>query len=353
MNANVLVTTAGTIVAQGIIKSLKLANAQSDHSVNYRIVSTDMSREAAGLYRSDVGLVVPPFSSPRYLDNIVTICKNEGIDAIFVGADEELLTMAINKQRIEKETNAAVITNPVDVIKICSDKWETFKFLKRNSIPCPKTSLPEDRYEFFREIGFPIVVKPREGHGSLHLYVTNSVEEANHAISMVTRYGWRPILQQYIPSDNLEFTTGVTVDREGREVMSSIAMRRTLKAGQTYKGFINGYGDIERAAERASLRLGARGPVNVQGRFCNEEFSVIEINPRFSASCPIRAVAKINEPDIVFRNRVLKEQIKIENHDRLICLRYWNEVYVPYSIYEQLADKKKIEGANSFIPDYF
>jgi hypothetical protein len=42
MNARVLVTAAGSIVAQGIIKSLKLAN-------RYTIIAADMSPLAAGL----------------------------------------------------------------------------------------------------------------------------------------------------------------------------------------------------------------------------------------------------------------------------------------------------------------
>lgn len=353
MKATVLVTTAGTITAQGIIKSFRLANVGRDHPVSYRIVSSDMSSDAAGLYRSDLGMIVPSHSSPNYIDTIIKICKIEGIDAIFPGADEELQMMANNKERIAKETNAVVIANPIDVIATCMDKWETYKFLKRNNIACPQTSLPENKSEFFREIGFPIVVKPRDGHGSLHIHVANNVEEAERSMQVIIQSGFRPMLQQYIPSDRLEFTTGVTVDREGSYVMSSIAMRRTLKGGQTYKGFINGYDDIERAAEKVVMNLGGRGALNVQGRLCHEEFNILEINPRFSASCPLRAVAKVNEPDIVFRNAVLKERIKVDHHDSIICLRYWNEVYVPYADYERLAEGKKIDDSGSFIPEYF
>ena len=61
MNASVLITAAGSIVAQGIIKSLKLAN-QVGKPVKYRIIATDMSLQAAGLYRCDKGLLVPPSS---------------------------------------------------------------------------------------------------------------------------------------------------------------------------------------------------------------------------------------------------------------------------------------------------
>ena len=353
MKANVLVTTAGTIVAQGVIKCLRLANRSKDRPVTYRIVTADMSPDTAALYRSDTGYLVPPISSPDYIDAISKICKDEVISAIFVGADEELLSMASARERIENETGAVVITNPVGVINICTDKWKTFQFLKNNNLPCPESSLPEDEEKFLLEHGFPVIVKPRQGHGSLHVCVAKSHEDVRQAVSTIQHAGWQPMIQEYVLGEDLEFTTGVTVDRKGKYVMSSIAMRRTLKAGQTYKAFIDDYKEVRRTSEEAALKLGSRGPINVQGRLSGDQLKIFEINPRFSASCPLRAFAKVNEPDIVFRNSVLQEEIKVDGYERLVCMRYWNEVYIPYSTYERAVSERKVELADSVVSDYF
>ncbi len=56
----VLVTATGTVIAQGIIKSLNLANEAKDNPVKYRIIGADMSPDAPGLYRSHSGVLVPP-----------------------------------------------------------------------------------------------------------------------------------------------------------------------------------------------------------------------------------------------------------------------------------------------------
>jgi hypothetical protein len=48
-NANVLVTAAGTIVAQGVMKSLRLANSMPDNPVKYTIVEADASSETRGI----------------------------------------------------------------------------------------------------------------------------------------------------------------------------------------------------------------------------------------------------------------------------------------------------------------
>jgi carbamoyl-phosphate synthase large subunit len=134
--------------------------------------------------------------------------------------------------------------------------------------------------------------------------------------------------------------------------MSSISIRKTIKHGQTYKAFIDDYYGVRRSAEEVALRLGACGPVNVQARMDDDSPVVFEINPRFSATCPMRAAAGVNEPDIVFRNTVLGEEVKVDRYERLVCMRYWNEVYVPYSLYEKASHGCKIEKG-SFVPDYF
>jgi len=350
---NVLVTAAGSIVGQGIAKCLRLANRRKNGPVAYRIVAADMSPQAAGLYRSDLGILVPPAASPDYIVTITRICKEQNIKAIFVGSDEELMPIAVERKLIESETGAIPITNPTTVLSTASDKWKTFEFLNKNNLSCAKSALPTNQEELIDEFGFPLIVKPRQGHGSLHFFVVKNRDEINHAIAEIQQAGWHPVVQEYLEGEDAEFTSGVTVDRSGKHVMSSIAIRRTLKGGQTYKAFIDDFKEVRKSAEEAALKLGSIGPINIQTRSVKGESKIFEINPRFSATCPLRAVAGVNEPDIIFRNTVLGEDIRIESYQKLMCLRYWNEVYVPYSNYQKMTSMKRIENSDSFVPDYF
>ena len=351
--AKVLVTGSGSIVGQGIIKSLKLANIKKNSVLKYEIVAADMSALSAGIYRSDFGTLVPPASSGNYIEFIERICKELGITAIFVGSDLELLPLAHARDKIEKETGTLILTNPIEVISTCKDKWKTFEFLKDNNLPYVESALPENKEGFIRDFGFPIFVKPREGYGSLYCYITNSTEELDSAILTIEKVGWHPVLQEYLDGQNPEFTSGITVNKIGKKVMSSIAMRRIIKNGQTYKAFIDEYRDVRKSAEEVALKLGGTSAINVQAKLVNDKTKIFEINPRFSATSPIRAVAGINEPDIIFRNNVLDEQIEVESYQKLVCMRYWNEVYVPYSTYEMTHKTGKAENVNSFIVDYF
>ncbi|MFL6456178.1 MAG: ATP-grasp domain-containing protein [Nitrososphaeraceae archaeon] len=352
--ANVLVTATGSIVAQGIIKCLKLANAWNDSPVNYRIIATDMSAQAAGLYRCDMGILVPSASSPDYIDSIIKISREQNVHAIYVGSDVELIVLGDAKERIEHETGAKLLTSPIGVLITARDKWKTFKFLNANNLPNAASSLPEDNEKFTKEFGYPVVVKPREGYGSKLFSVANNRDEMEYAVSKIQRVGWNPILQEYLKDDEAEFTSGITVDRFGKYTMSSISIRKIVKNGQTYKAFIDSFESIRRSAEEVALKLGARGAINIQAKLRRNEPKIFEINPRFSATCPMRSAAGINEPDIVFRNLVLGEDIKVDAYQRLICMRYWNEVYVQYATYEKTSNTRKIEDDNnSFIIDYF
>ena len=380
-NATVLVTAAGGIVGQGIMKSLRLATSSSQSPNSYRILAVDSSPLAAGLYRSDIGVTVPKASNPEYIDSIIKLLRNYDVDALFVGSDEELMAIANAKKRIEMESPTKALVNELDVIMIARDKWETYKFLKANNLGCAESCLPENMDEFIEEFGFPLVVKPREGFGSVNFFVTKSTDEIEYALTKIQEYGWKPMLQEFLPGLNDEFTSGVTIDKNGTYTMSSISIRKYLKGGQTYKAFIDEYPIVSQSAENAAERLGVKGAVNIQAKYVpNEELTgsgqtapefeprnlseslqngtikIFEINPRFSATCPLRSYAGINEPDIVFRNAVFDEKIEqVSNCRRLVCMRYWNEVFVDLAAYEQSRKVGSVNQGleNSDVPDYF
>jgi carbamoyl-phosphate synthase large subunit len=106
--ANVLVTATGSIVAQGIIKCLKLANASNDSPVNYKIVAADMSAQATGLYKCDIEILVPSASSHDYIDSIIKVSREQNVHAIYVGSDVELIVLGDAKERIEHETSKSI-----------------------------------------------------------------------------------------------------------------------------------------------------------------------------------------------------------------------------------------------------
>jgi carbamoyl-phosphate synthase large subunit len=354
---NVLITSVGGIVGQGIIKSLKYNNLYSENKTHhYNIHGTDLVYDSSGLYRVDKFSIINKPETEQFIDSIINLCTNNNIDIIFIGSDIELPIFSKNKKKIESKTSTKVIVNQLKVIEICRDKYKTFEFLENNNLNYIPSCLAKDSEDFIKDNKFPLIVKPCEGFGSKFLTIAKNNTDLNYAISTIENYGWTPLIQKYLKDDNKEFTTGITIDKNGKQVMSSIVIKKILKHGQTYKAIIDDYPNIKKISETTARKIGGIGAINIQLRIDedNDEAKIIEINPRFSASCPMRTVAGINEPDIVIRNTLFDEDIKITSYQSLLCLRYWNETYLELEkFYEIKSSKDEIKKMKSFIIDYF
>lgn len=354
---NVMVTSVGGIVAQGIIKSLKYHNKFSENREHcYNIIGTDIVYDATGLYRVDKFSLVDKPESENFVQTIIDICIDNDIDLIFIGSDVELSSFSANKKIIESKTNAKIICNPSKVIEICRNKYKTYKFLKENNLDYIPSCLVNEFEEFVKDYNFPLIVKPCEGFGSKLFNIVNNEKELNYAVSSIKNYGWQPLIQKYLEDDNQEFTTGVTIDKSGQNIMSGIVIKKSLKHGQTYKAFIDKFPEIREISETTAKKIGGIGAINIQLRvdLDDNKAKIIEINPRFSASCPMRTVAGVNEPDIVSRNILFDENIKIKDYNSLLCLRYWNETFISLKDYEKIkGSPDKTKQMKSFIIDYF
>ena len=61
----------------------------------------------------------------------------------------------------------------------------------------------------------------------------------------------------------------------------------------------------------------------------------------------MRAAVGVNEPDIVFRDWVLREDsVAVDTYRSLVCLRFLNEVYVTNSTYDEAAEAGGPSAAN-------
>lgn len=340
----VMVTSAGGIVAQGIIKSLKYHNgSEGKKHHKYEILGADISYEAAGLYRCDKFTIIKKPDEKNYIRNLINLCLQEKINALFIGSDIELPVLSRNKYLIEKRTGTQVITCPENIIEMCRDKYVTNEFLHQNNLNSIPSCLPNEAEAFIEEQRFPLVVKPREGFGSKFLSIVFNKPELEYAVKTIEKVGWKPMIQKYLQNDSMEFTTGITLDNNTKKIMSIITLKKILKHGQTYKAFIDKYPRVDKICRKVAEKLETIGPINIQSRIDPDDnkIKIIEINPRFSASCPMRTVAGINEPDIMIRNIIFEEKINIKNHRQLVCMRYWDETYL------DLADFNKIKSTKS------
>jgi len=318
-----------------------MANENKHAEIIYNVIGADASALAAGLYLCGKGAIIPKADDQEFLFSLIKLIKQNCVEAVYVGTDPELHVIGQYMREIEEQTSAKIFVNPIRVVKIARDKWNTFRFLKYHGFACPDSALPLNLQQFLDSHNFPVVVKPREGFGAKHFYITNNRAELDSAIISIKKIGWNPIIQEYLGGDQ-EFTTGVLVDKSTKEIISSISIRKYLKFGQTYRAFIDDFKEIRSISEKVALVIGAAGAINIQSKNYKGTNKIFEINPRFSATCIMRAHAGINEPDLLFRNMILGESAKFRSYKKMVCMRYWEEICVEDRKYRNILKTRKI-----------
>jgi carbamoyl-phosphate synthase large subunit len=310
----VLITGAGALLGQGILKSLKLAQTP------YHIIAADPDPRAVGLYWADAAYLIPVASASDYLEVIREILKRERPDAVLVGTDVELMTFAERRSELESEFNTHIVVSPPRVIGIADDKWLTYRFLQEHGFPCPHSALPESVDDLLNICDFPLIVKPRVGARSLGVSLVHTRRELDQALACTPN----AIVQECVATPQDEYTSGLLATRNG--VQAIVTMRRDLRDGNTYRAYVQPGLPFEAQLLEIASALSGWGPLNFQFRLANGIPKIFEINARFSGTTPLRAYAGFNEVDLLLRHIVYSEAVPPPVLRPVVVLRYWDEI---------------------------
>ncbi|WP_300156641.1 ATP-grasp domain-containing protein [Solidesulfovibrio sp.] len=286
---------------------------------DYVVQGCDISPQAYGHY--DAGFsrtfLIPP---DRYLPSVVAACLETDCRCIIPGGEKPMLLLAAGND-VLRANGITLLSNHPDVVSLCSDKGACFDFLGSRGIRIPRTAPAADA-ETVGAVGFPCIVKPATGSGgSAMVFFASKAEDALLYAKYIENSGSVPLVQEYLPETEGEFTVGVLSLPSG-ECVGSIGLRRSLSAklsvqsrfrdGVISSGYTQGYiadfPAIRATAEAIAKAIGSRGPLNIQGRVQDGEFVPFEINPRFSASTYLRALAGFNEVDMLLRHVIHGER---------------------------------------------
>jgi carbamoyl-phosphate synthase large subunit len=323
---------AGASLGTELLKALSLAG-------KYEIYGADISETAYGLY--DCGFTETFIAdNNNYIQSIIGICQKRKIDLILPGGEIPMNILSKNNDKLAKY-GIKYIGNDINIVNTFSDKNKTFEILKECGFTIPVTVLGNSK-ENIANVGLPCIIKPSTGTGgSVLCFSASTLEEAWSYCQLISNSGKTPIVQEYISASEGEFTVGVLSFTDG-EIAGSIAMKRNLDAklsvvfkkndivisGGYSQGYIDDFSDIRKQCENIAKIVGSRGPLNIQGRLKNGEFVPFEINPRFSASTYLRAMAGFNEVDIYLNNILNGKKIYFNAPKKGWYLRSFQEQFV-------------------------
>lgn len=279
---NVLVTAASRRV--GLVRAFRAAVGRFGHG---RVVTTDINALSPALYFGHRNHIVPLTTDPDYIPIIQSICDVENIDLIVPTIDDELPLFGRLRPQFEANGTWVAVSSEATG-QICNDKYRTWEFAATNGIETPRTRLALDvNYD---DVRYPVVVKPRNGRGSIQVFTAHSETE----LRFFSQYVPDAVVQDYL--DGTEFTVDVCSDFDGRVISVVPRERLLIRAGVSDRGITRRNRAVSEFARHVAESLQLVGPSNVQCMWNGRTTSLIEVNPRFSGGISLTIKAGADFP---------------------------------------------------------
>lgn len=314
---NILILSAGRRVelVQSFQKAAKRLNIKSN------VVAGDCSETAPAIYFADRKAILPKINEDNYIDEIINVCKREGIRLVIPTIDTDLLLLSEERERIESESGAVVLISSTDVISICRDKINTQKFLEENEFKIPKMYSEEELDS--GEIEFPLFIKPKSGSSSINTFKVNNIEELATYRSLIKE----PIVQDFM--EGKEFTIDVFLDFDGNLITVVPRFRMATRSGEISKGKIIKDREIIEDIKRLVEVLKPIGHITVQLMKTNKGIEYIEINPRFGGGAPMSIQSGADSCENLYRLLMGENLEYNENYrDNIMFFRFDNSICV-------------------------
>jgi carbamoyl-phosphate synthase large subunit len=312
----------------------------------YRVVATDVDAFSFGLYVADARYVVPHARDAQYLPSVFEIIEREQVQVVLPGTETELRVLAAARADLEAR-GCVLIASDKEIVDLCLNKASLHTWLLDNGYDAPRTAASDEWKDLAARTGFPIVGKPsQDSGGSKGVALLADEDEVRSFVADNERRSTTVIFQEYVGSADSEYTVGVLIDRDGG-VIDSIVLHRNLFGlslgvkrviqGKSYalstgysQGFIETHPRVAAVCESLAVKLGIRGPANIQLRVHGDAIKVFEVHPRFSGTTSIRAECGFNEPDVLIRNFLFGETSGRLGYQRdVAAIRAFQTVIVP------------------------
>ena len=286
----VAVTGVGALIGQGIARSLRPGDRARIVGVDRRI--TPFSRSFCDAVEQKPAM---DEASEAYLDFWRDLVRNQSIDLILPGLSVDMDFFNTHRAAFNA-MGVAVALNCEKLIKLCADKLDFYTAYSAAGFP----SIPSDRpcswEAALSELGpAPLLLKPRRGEGSAGIVRLHDAEDFAY---WTRRNGDNWLVQKIVGSDSDEYTVGIYGLGDGSYTGPIIMRRRLTRSGHTGEAEVLDHPGLAELTGRIARHFQPMGPTNLQFRMEGDTPYLLEINPRFSSSCSLRAAFGFAEAEM-------------------------------------------------------
>ncbi|MDA7490995.1 ATP-grasp domain-containing protein [Synechococcus sp. AH-707-M23] len=296
----ILVTGIGALIGQGIIQAL---NNLPDRQ-NIKLVGIDRNVDTHARFLCDHFIQKPRLNelSAEYIDFWTRLLSEEGIDLILPGIEDDVIFF--NEHRQSPLGNFPALLNSRKTLSIGLDKYALFVFSTENNIPAIPSALASDSIALdnLNLLQKKTILKPRASNGSRGMFRFERIEELQSFLKNKSFDELNDlIVQPYIGSDSEEYTASVFGFGDGAYQGPIVFKRLLAKEGYTkYAKTVYPPNDIVTCIDIVAKYCTPVGPTNFQFRKHDNQFLLMEINPRFSSTTSLKAAFGFDEARMSF-----------------------------------------------------
>jgi len=358
----IAVTGVGGGVGQSVLRALRRCE------LPFRVVGTDAEPWSAGLYAVEQGYLVPRAADPAYAAALKQVLVEAGVQVLIPATDPELPVLARFRDEIRTETGTFVLVGSLESVRLCRDKMAASQFFEKRGLPFARTVPGNQVEELVKDVGFPVVLKPRGGSASRGVRIAFNWADlegiGDHADLIAQEYliptAWglrkeqlRPehVMRGHILRQEEEISIQVLLDHRGN-VLGRFTSRNTLRDGVPMTIDPWPGAPVEELAERmveALVDTGLVGPCNLQCKITERGPVFFEINPRYTGITAVRAAMGFNEVEAVLRRVLFDEPLdsvrrRLRVPSDWVCSRYITEMVFPRQDLDQLRNTGRVRG---------
>lgn len=253
-----------------------------------KIYGVDMVGTAPALAYCDYTRKVVAMKDAKYIDDLISICKEDKIDLVIPTIDTDLLTLAENKDKFEA-IGSRVMISASDKISICRDKNKTSQFFVDCGLHAP---MPVNDWKEYKA-GYPAFIKPKDGSSSINAFKVENAEELELYAGQVEDY----IIQPFVSGK--EYTIDIFCDFDGNPIFITPRKRLQIRAGEVLKTQICMDQIMIEESKKLCEFFKPCGPMTVQ--LIRDDKGIdwfIEINPRFGGGAPLSMKAGARSAEV-------------------------------------------------------
>ena len=250
-------------------------------------------------FAKDVFIISDSKDINVYRDQITEIINRYNIHLIFPVSSKSISRVL----RITDELSGRCLVIPLPELKsfeTANNKWRLYNFLDSQKISTPVSYRFNPEFDFHR-LSYPVLLKPFKGRGGKGIIKLDTFPQNRQKLSSMVNRDY--IIQEYVEGYDIDCSV---LCKDGNVVAHTIQKpldSRTNFAPKVYAlSFINEQNVID-MVQRVMSKLQWNGVAHVDLRYDtkNQEFCILEINPRFWTSLLASLSVGVNFPYLLFK----------------------------------------------------